>query len=61
MGLILDGVLQAFRLLLAGDPEVWRITLLSLQISATATLLALASAFPPGPSWPSRASPAAAS
>ena len=48
MGLILDGVLQAFRLLLAGDPEVWRITLLSLQISATATLLALALGIPAG-------------
>jgi tungstate transport system permease protein len=48
MGLILDGVLQAFRLLLAGDPEVWRITLLSLQISATATLLALAVGIPAG-------------
>ena len=49
MELILDGVLQAFRLLLAGDPEVWRITLLSLQISATATAArARASAFPPG-------------
>jgi tungstate transport system permease protein len=48
MGLILDGVLQAFRLLLAGDPEVWRITLLSLEISATATLLALALGIPAG-------------
>jgi tungstate transport system permease protein len=48
MGLILDGVLQAFRLLLAGDPEVWRITLLSLEVSATATLLALAVGIPGG-------------
>jgi tungstate transport system permease protein len=48
MGLILEGVLQAFRLLLAGDPEVWRITVLSLQISATATLLALAVGVPAG-------------
>ena len=48
MGLMLDGVLQAFRLLLAGDPEVWRITLLSLRISATATLLALAVGIPAG-------------
>jgi tungstate transport system permease protein len=48
MGLILDGVLQAFRLLLAGDAEVWRITLLSLQISATATVLALAVGIPAG-------------
>lgn len=48
MGLILDGVLQAFRLLLSGDGEVWRITLLSLQISGTATLLALAVGIPAG-------------
>ena len=48
MGLILDGVLQAFGLLLSGDGEVWRITLLSLQISATATLLALAVGIPAG-------------
>ena len=48
MGLILDGVFQAFRLLLAGDAEVWRITLLSLQISATATVLALAVGIPAG-------------
>jgi tungstate transport system permease protein len=48
MGLILDGVFQAFRLLLAGDAEVWRITLLSLQISSTATVLALAVGIPAG-------------
>jgi len=48
MGLIFDGVLQAFRLLLAGDAEVWRITLLSVQISATATVLALAVGIPAG-------------
>src|SRR4026207_870548 len=48
MGLMLDGVVQAFRLLLAGDPEVWRIALLSLQISASATLLALAIGIPAG-------------
>jgi tungstate transport system permease protein len=48
MELILDGVLEAFRLLLAGDPEVWRITMLSLQISATATLLALGVGVPAG-------------
>ena len=48
MELILDGVLEAFRLLLAGDPEVWRITMLSLQISATATFLALGVGVPAG-------------
>ena len=48
MGLVWDGTLQAFRLLLAGDPEVWRITLLSLQISGGATLLSLVVGVPCG-------------
>ncbi len=48
MGLIAQGVLEAFRLLLVGDPEVWRITLLSLQISITATLLSLVVGIPAG-------------
>ena len=48
MGLIADGVLEALRLLLMGDPEVWRITLLSLQISGAATLLSLAVGIPAG-------------
>ena len=48
MELILDGVREAFLLLLTGDPEVWRITMLSLQISATATFLALGVGVPAG-------------
>jgi tungstate transport system permease protein len=48
MGLIVDGVLEALRLLLSGDPEVWRITWLSLQISGTATLLSLIVGIPAG-------------
>ena len=48
MGLVRGGTLQAFRLLLAGDPEVWRITLLSLQISGGATLLSLVVGVPCG-------------
>jgi len=43
-----QGVLEAIRLLLTGDPEVWRITWLSLQISATATLLSLLLGVPLG-------------
>ena len=39
MDLILEGVIQAARLLLSGDPEVLDITLLSLKISGTATLV----------------------
>jgi tungstate transport system permease protein len=46
--LIGQGILQAVRLLLAGDAEVWSVTWLSLRISATATLLALALGIPLG-------------
>ena len=48
MGLIAEGILHAFRLLLSGDPEVWEVTLLSLQISGAATLLSLAVGIPAG-------------
>jgi tungstate transport system permease protein len=43
-----QGIVQAVRLLLAGDPEVWSVTWLSLRISATATLLSLAVGIPLG-------------
>ena len=33
MGLILEGIKKAFWLLVTGDPEVLRITFLSLQVS----------------------------
>ena len=48
MELIGQGLLEAVRLLLAGDREVWSVTWLSLRISATATLLALACGIPLG-------------
>ena len=48
MELIGQGILQAVRLLLAGDAEVWGVTWLSLRISATATLLSLALGIPLG-------------
>lgn len=41
MDLLLSGIKQAFWLLLSGDPEVWRITFLSLQVSLSATLMSL--------------------
>ncbi len=41
MELILQGIHQAFRLLVTLDPEVVRITLLSLRISGTATLASI--------------------
>ena len=48
MGLILEGIVEALRLLLTGDPEVWRITRLSLAVSGTATLLSLVVGIPAG-------------
>jgi len=48
VGLIGEGVLEALRLLVTGDPEVWQITGLSLQVSACATLLSLLVGVPLG-------------
>lgn len=48
MGLVVDGGFQALRLLLAGDPEVWAVTLLSLQVSGAATLLSILVGVPLG-------------
>jgi tungstate transport system permease protein len=41
MQLILDGLREAFRLLVTLDPEIVRIVVLSLKVSGTATLVAL--------------------
>jgi len=46
--LIATGLLEALRLLVSGDPEVWRITALSLQVSLSATLLSLVIGIPLG-------------
>src|SRR5262245_29923172 len=48
MTVIGQGLLEALRLLLTGDPEVWRITALSLEISGSATLLSLLVGIPLG-------------
>jgi tungstate transport system permease protein len=48
MGLLGEGLLEALRLLFTGDPEVWRITVLSLQVSGSATLLSLLVGIPLG-------------
>jgi len=48
MELILNGILDAIRLLFSGDPEVLQITLLSLKISGIATLLSLLVGLPLG-------------
>lgn len=41
MDLIIDGIVQAFKLLFQGDPEVWKITALSLVVSLSATAVSL--------------------
>ena len=48
MDLLWNGVVEAVRLLLAGDPDVLEITLLSLQVSVSATALALLIGIPSG-------------
>jgi tungstate transport system permease protein len=46
--LIAAGVRQALGLLLGGDPEIWAVLRLSLLVSGTATVLALALGIPAG-------------
>jgi tungstate transport system permease protein len=48
MDLIWQGVVQAVRLILSGDPLVLQITWLSLKVSAAATLLSLVAGIPAG-------------
>lgn len=48
MDLLVEGFRQALALLVGADPEVWSILWLSLQVSGTATLLALALGIPAG-------------
>ena len=48
MKLIWEGILQAFRLLFEGNPEIWQITLLSLKISGLATTISLGIGLPLG-------------
>ncbi len=59
MQVIWDGIQRAFQLLFGADPEIWQITLLSLQVSGSATLLSLVFGLPVGTllalgSFPSR-------
>ncbi len=48
MRLIWEGLLQAIRLLLSGNAEVWQITLLSLKVSGLATSISLLIGLPIG-------------
>lgn len=45
---LIDGIVRAIQLLLQGDPEVVRITLLSLEISGSATLISILIGLPLG-------------
>lgn len=46
MSEIINGIIEAIRLLFSFDPEVWGIMLLSVRVSATSTLIALSIALP---------------
>jgi tungstate transport system permease protein len=48
MDIIWQGLLKAIQLLFSGDPEVMQITLLSLEVSGTATLISLLIGLPLG-------------
>jgi tungstate transport system permease protein len=48
MELIWEGIQEAIRLLLSGDPEVWQITFLSIAISGIATLISVLLGLPLG-------------
>jgi tungstate transport system permease protein len=48
MDMIIDGIVQAFRLLIHGDPQVLKIAGLSLLVSGVATLLSLCIGVPLG-------------
>ena len=48
MDLLVSGVREAVALLIGGDPEIWSILFLSLQVSGSATFIALALGIPAG-------------
>jgi tungstate transport system permease protein len=48
MDLIINGIMQAFWLIVHGDPELLKITFLSLAVSCSATLIALCIGIPIG-------------
>lgn len=48
MGLVWEGIRQALLALIGADPEVWQITLLSIEVSGLATLISLVVGLPLG-------------
>lgn len=45
---IWEGIKEAFRLIIVGDPEIWSITLLSLKVSGVSTLISMIIGLPLG-------------
>ena len=48
MELIWDGIVKALALLFSGDPEIYQITLLTLQVAGTSTLISVLIGIPTG-------------
>ena len=48
MEILVNALVEAARLLITGDADIWQVTLLSLQVSLTATLLSLLVGLPLG-------------
>lgn len=48
MDIIWEGIVKAFQMLIEGDPEIFRVTMLTLQVSGTATLISLLLGVPLG-------------
>jgi len=48
---IIEGFAAAFRLIITLNPELWRIILLSVEVSGTALVLATVLGLPVGASW----------
>ena len=48
MEVIWEGIKEAFLLIISGDPEIWAITLLTLQVSGTAIAISLVIGLPLG-------------
>jgi tungstate transport system permease protein len=48
MDVIWDGIIEAFSLIIHGDPEIWAITWLTLKVSGIATVISLIIGLPTG-------------
>jgi tungstate transport system permease protein len=48
MHIIWDGLIKAFHMLITGDPEIYKITVLTIKVSGTATLISIVLGIPIG-------------